>query len=122
MSDDLIEICKNYGIAEADPNLYIFGKNKHLDTRPLSENMLRYRFNQYRDKYNLSKDVKLYSWKHMGASYLIHSKTVDILQLKDHLRHSNLSATEHYVKRILGDNNEAIKMHFPNPMNGSALQ
>lgn len=117
MSDDLIQICRDYGLAGADPNLYVFGKNKHLDTRPLSENMLRFRFNKYRDKFGLSKDVKLYSLKHVGASYLVHSKIVDILQLKDHLRHSNLSATEHYVKRILGDKNEAIKTMFPNPMN-----
>lgn len=119
MSDELIQICKDYGLDTADPNLYVFGKNKHIDTRPLSENMLRFRFNKYRDKFGLSHDVKLYSLKHMGASYLVHSKIVDILQLKDHLRHSNLAATEHYVKRILGDRNEAIKMRFPNPMDTS---
>ena len=116
MSDDLIQICRDYGIEEADPNKYVFGKNKHIDTRPLSENMLRFRFNKFRDKFGLSEDVKLYSFKHMGASYLIHSKVLDILQLKEHLRHSNLSATEHYVKRILGDKNEAIKTLFPNPL------
>jgi integrase len=119
MSDELIEICKAYGIADADPDLYVFGKNKHLDSRPLSENMLRFRFNKFREKFGLSEDVKLYSWKHIGASYLVHSKVVDILQLKDHLRHSNLSATEHYVKRILGDNNDAIKTKFPNPLKQS---
>ena len=122
MSDDLIQICRDYGLAGADPNLYVFGKNKHLDTRPLSENMLRFRFNKYRDKFGLSKDVKLYSLKHVGASYLVHSKIVDILQLKDHLRHSNLSATEHYVKRLLGDNNEAIRTSFPNPMHRGVMQ
>lgn len=116
MSDDLIQICKEYGIEEVDSNLYIFGKNKHLDIVPLSENMLRYRFNKYRDKYGLSHDVKLYSFKHIGASYLVHSKVLDILQLRDHLRHSNLSATEHYVKKIIGEKNEAIKTQFPNPL------
>ncbi len=117
MSDDLVQICKDYGMVGADPELYVFGKNKHMDVRPVSENMLRFRFNKFRDKHGLSADVKLYSFKHTGASYLVHSKIVDILQLKDHLRHSNLSATEHYVKRLLGDNNEAIKTMFPNPMN-----
>lgn len=116
MSDDLIEICRNYGIAEANPSHYVIGKNKHIDTRPLSENMLRFRFNKYREKYGLSEDVKLYSWKHMGASYLVHSRVVDILQLKEHLRHSNLSATQHYIKKIIGDKNEAIKTQFPNPL------
>jgi site-specific recombinase XerD len=116
MSDDLIQICRDYGIEGADPELCVFGKNKHMDTIPLSENMLRYRFNKYRDKYGLSHDVKLYSFKHIGASYLIHSKIIDILELKEHLRHANLGATQHYVKKVLGDRNNAIKTQFPNPL------
>jgi len=116
MSDELIEICKVYGIDKADPNLYVFGKNKHLDSRHLSENMLRFRFNKYRDKFGLSKDVKLYSCKHLGASYLVHSQTVDIEQLRQHLRHSNLSATQHYIKKVIGTQNNAIKTKFPNPL------
>lgn len=116
MSDDLIEICKSYGIENADPDLYVFGKRGRMGKKPMSENMLRFRFNKYRDKFGLSNDVKLYSWKHIGASYLVHSRIVDILQLKDHLRHSNLSATQHYVKKIIGDKNEAIKTSFPNPL------
>jgi site-specific recombinase XerD len=119
MSDELVEICKVYGIADADPDLYVFGKNKHLDSRPLSENMLRFRFNKYRDKHGLSKDVKLYSFKHLGASYLVHSQTVDIEQLRQHLRHSNLSATQHYIKKVIGTQNNAIKTKFPNPLKQS---
>jgi site-specific recombinase XerD len=119
MSDELVEICREYGIADADPDLYVFGKNKHLDSRALSENMLRFRFNKYRDKHGLSKDVKLYSFKHLGASYLVHSQTVDIEQLRQHLRHSNLSATSHYVKKVIGQHNDAIKTKFPNPLKQS---
>lgn len=116
MSDDLVQICRDYGIDKADPDLYVFGKDGSLGVKPLSENMLRFRFNKFRDKFGLSKDVKLYSFKHIGASYLVHSKVVDILQLKDHLRHSNLSATQHYVKKVIGDKNDAIKYQFPNPL------
>ena len=116
MSEELVEICRQYGIADANPDLYVFGKNKHLDSKPLSENMLRYRFNQFRKKHNLSPDVKLYSFKHLGASYLVHSQTVDIEQLRQHLRHSNLSATQHYVKKVIGQQNSAIKTKFPNPL------
>jgi len=78
--------------------------------------MLNYRFHTYRAKYQLSNDVKLYSFKHMGASYLVHSKVLDILELKDHLRHSDLSATQHYVKKVLGDQNNSIRTQFPNPL------
>ena len=116
MSDDLIEICRSYGIDSADPDLYVFGKHGRMGVKPMSENMLRFRFNKFRDKHGLSKDVKLYSFKHMGASYLIHSKVVDILELKEHLRHSNLSATQHYIKKVIGDKNDAIRSNFPNPL------
>lgn len=119
MSEELVEICREYGIADADPDLYVFGKNKHLDSRPLSENMLRFRFNKFRDKHGLSKDVKLYSFKHLGASYLVHSQTVDIEQLRQHLRHSNITATAHYVKKVIGHQNNAIKTRFPNPLKQS---
>lgn len=116
MSDDLIQICRDYGIDKADPDLYVFGKNGSVGVKPLSENMLRFRFNKFRDKFGLSKDVKLYSFKHIGASYLVHSRVVDILQLKEHLRHSNLSATQHYVKKVIGQQNNAIKTKFPDPL------
>lgn len=121
MSDDLVGICRDYGLESADPGMYVFGKGGRPGAKPISENMLRFRFNKYRDKFGLSHDVKLYSLKHTGASYLIHAKVVDILQLKDHLRHSNLSATEHYVKRLVGDRNEAIRTSFPNPMDRSVF-
>lgn len=116
MSEDFINICKEYGIAEADPNLYVFSWKGQMGTRTISENMLRFRFNKFRDKFGLSKDVKFYSLKHMGASYLVHSKVLDILELKEHLRHSDLSATQHYVKKVLGEQNNAIRTQFPNPL------
>jgi len=116
MSEDFVNICKEYGISEADPNLYVFSWKGQMGTRVISENMLRFRFNKFRDKFGLSKDVKFYSLKHMGASYLVHSKVLDILELKDHLRHSDLSATQHYVKKVLGEQNNAIRTQFPNPL------
>ena len=113
MADDFIEACKEYGIESADPTLYVFGKNKHFDTRPVSENMLRYRFNIFRDKHELSKDIKLYSLKHVGASELI--KITDLKTIQAHLGHANLTSTAHYVKKISCGVNENIKHNFHNP-------
>ena len=113
MSDDFVDICKEYGIEAADPNLYIFGKNKHFDTRPVSINMLRYRFNQFREKHGISKDVKLYSMKHQGASELI--KIADLKTIQDHLGHSNITSTQHYVKKLSCGVNQNIKHNFHNP-------
>ena len=113
MADDLVEICKEYGVDKADPKLFVFGKNKSFDTRPVSENMLRYRFNIFRDKHGLSKDVKLYTMKHQGASELI--KIVDLKTIQDHLGHTNITSTQHYVKRLSCGVNENIKHNFPSP-------
>jgi integrase len=113
MADDFIQTCKDYGIENAEPNLFIFGKNKQLDTRPVSENMLRYRFNIFRDKHGLSKDVKLYSMKHEGSSRLI--KITDIVTVQHHLGHSNITSTAHYLKKISKGVDDNIKCNFPSP-------
>lgn len=113
MADDFVEICKEYGLENANPNLYVFGKNKNLDTRPVSENMLSYRFNNFRKKHGLSDGVKLYSGKHQGASNLI--KIADIKTVQDHLGHANITSTQHYIKKISCGVNENIKHNFHNP-------
>lgn len=113
MADDFVNTCREYGIGEADPNLYVFGKNKSLDTRPVSQNMLRYRFNIFRDKHGLPEGVKLYTMKHQGASNLI--KIADLKTIQDHLGHSNITSTQHYVKRISCSTNDNIRHNFHNP-------
>jgi len=113
MADDLVEICKEYGIGTADPNAYVFGAKKGLGDKPISENMFCFRFNKFRDKYGLSEGVKFYSGKHQGASELI--KIADLKTVQDHLGHSNITSTQHYVKRISCGVNENIKHNFKNP-------
>jgi len=113
MADDFVDICKEYGIDKAEPNLYIFGKNKGLDTKPVSVNMLSYRFNKFRDKHGLSNNVTLYSMKHQGASELI--KIADLKTIQEHLGHSNITSTAHYIKKLSGGVNENIKHNFHNP-------
>lgn len=116
MSVDLVRILEAYGIREADPDMYVFGPRRTFGTRPLSENMLRYRFNKYRKKHGLSEDVKVYSWKHIGASVLISSKLLDIEQLRQHLGHAHITATQKYIHRLLGAMNMQLRTNFPNPM------
>lgn len=113
MSDDFVATCKEYGIDEADPNLYVMGKNHSLDTKPVSENMLRYRFNIFRDKHGISKGVKLYSLKHEGGSELI--KIADLKTIQEHFGHANITSTSHYIKKISCGVNANIKYNFPNP-------
>jgi integrase len=115
MPDQLIEICKDFGIDTADKQLYIFGWKGNFAKKPISVNMLRWRFNKFRDSMGLPKGYKFYSFKHTGAS-LLHMSGISIRELMDHLRHTRLSATEHYLKRHCGIVNERIKLNFPSPI------
>jgi integrase len=111
----LIEICKEYGIDTADKNLYVFGNKKKFGTKPFSVNMLRYRFNQFREEMGLPKEYKLYSMKHTGASNL-HLSGISMRELMDQLRHTKLEATQHYLKKHCGIVNDRIRDHFPCPI------
>jgi integrase len=115
MPDQFVDICKEFDLDKVDKSLYIFGKRKKPDVKPCSVNMLRYRFNKYRDKYNMPKGYKLYSFKHSGATMLHNTGKVSMRGMMDQLGHSNLAASQHYIKKHSGFINETIKTNFPNP-------
>jgi integrase len=113
--NQLVELYKEYGIDKADKGLYVFGKSKRPDTRPCSVNMLRWRFNKYRDQFNMPKGYKFYSFKCTGATILHNSNKVSMRELMDQLGHSRLEATQHYLKRHAGFVNPRIRDNFPDP-------
>jgi len=115
MPQQLIDLCKEYGVDKADRNLFIFGVKKKFNTTPVSLNMLRYRFNIIRDELGLSKGYKLYSFKHIGASNL-HKSGVSMMELMIQLRHTQLENTSHYLKNHCGIINDRIRDNFPNPL------
>ena len=115
MPQHLIDICREYSIDTEDKSLYVFGKKKIFGDKPISINMLRYRFNQIRDRLNLPVTYKLYSMKHTGASNL-HKSGLSMRELMEQLRHTNLSATQHYLKIHAGIVNDRIRDNFPSPI------
>ncbi len=115
MPQQLIDICLEYGIDTADKSLFIFGKKKRFNTKPISVNMLRWRFNQFRDSMELPKGYKFYSFKHTGASNL-HMSGISMRELMDQLRHTKLDATQHYLKKHCGIVNNRIRDNFPDPL------
>lgn len=115
MPQQLIDLCYEYGIDTANKDLFIFGKRKRFNTKPVSVNMLRWRFNQIRDSLNMSKSYKFYSFKHTGASNL-HLSGISMRELMDQLRHTKLDATQHYLKKHCGIINDRIRDNFPNPI------
>lgn len=115
MPKQLIEICKEYGIDKADKKLFIFGKRKRFGPVVMSDNMLRWRFNKYREELNLPKGYKFYSFKHTGAS-MLHRSGISMRELMDQLRHTKLDATQHYLKKHCGIVNDRIRDNFPSPI------
>ncbi|MEN6388834.1 MAG: site-specific integrase [Syntrophomonas sp.] len=115
MPQQLIDICYEIGINEADKNLFVFGKHRMFNSRPWSVNMLAYRFNKCRDALKLSKGYKLYSFKHTGAT-MLHMSGLPMRELMDQLRHTKLEATQHYLKKFCGIVNDRIRYNFPSPV------
>jgi integrase len=94
------------------PDLYVFGPDGKPGNRPLGKNTMRYRFNQIRDSLKLPKSIKYYSWKHSGAQELADRGT-SIYELQRHLRHHDISTTEQYLKKRIGQRSSKIKHAFP---------
>jgi len=116
MPQQLIDICQEQGLDKIDKTLFIFGHKRIPGQKSVSENMLRYRFNKYRDMFNLGIGIKLYSFKHTGATMLHQCGTASMRDIMDHLRHTRLEATQHYIKKHGGVINERIRVGFPSPI------
>lgn len=115
MPQQLIDICREYGIDTADKSLFIFGKKKRFGTKPRNVNDLRIRFNVFRERLGLPKGYKFYSFKHTGAS-MLHLSGISMREIMDQLRHTKLEATQHYLHKHCGIVNERIRNSFPDPL------
>ena len=115
MPDQLLAEYKAQRIHFADKKLYVFGARKKPDVKPCSVNMLGYRFRKYRNRNKLSSGYKLYSFKHSGASVLHKSGVVSMREMMDHLGHSNMASSQHYIRSIGAEINQEIKTQFPKP-------
>jgi integrase len=112
MPDALYGWLIKYNIDMAPGDYYVFGNTGVPGTKELGKNSLRMRFNKFRDRLFLPKDVKLYSWKHSGAQELS-NMGVNMHEISRHLRHKSITTTEHYTRKRLGPRSSAIKKDFP---------
>ena len=65
--NDLYRIMVNeWQLHKYDSELYVFGHNGKPGTQPLGENTMRERFNKYRNRLNLSKDIKYRNYIHFA--------------------------------------------------------
>ena len=115
MPQQLHDLCIELGVDKLDKNLYLFGKKRPAKT-PIGINTLRNKFNGYRNSLGVSDAVKLYSFKHTGATMLHMSGSISMRELMDQLRHTRLDATQSYVKKHSGTVNVRIRDNFPTPI------
>ena len=111
--DDLHElITEKWKLQDYNRDLYLFGRDGCPGYQPLGRNTMRNRFNKIRDRLNLSKDIKYYSWKHSGAQELADAGA-NPYELQRHLRHRQLATTESYLRKRIGQKSNMIKHNFP---------
>lgn len=104
-------IVNNWQLQNFGRELYLFGRGGGPGTQPLGRNTMRYRFNKYRDRLGLPDEIQFYSWKHSGAQELA-DLGASTYELQRHLRHKNLSTTEEYLKKRIGQRSKKIKRDF----------
>ncbi|MDR2562660.1 MAG: tyrosine-type recombinase/integrase [Prevotellaceae bacterium] len=105
-------IIENWHLDVFDANLYVFGNKGMPGKNPYGKNSFRNRFNQIRDKLKLPKYYKFYSFKHTGAVTLA-EQGESIINIRDHLGHTSIETTEHYLKRHGFNDSEIIRKKFP---------
>ena len=108
-------LISDYKLQNYNKEYFIFGNERKPGEKPVGNNNLRVRFNTIRDELGLNKDYKFYSMKHTGAGFLLDVPGITIKDLQEHLGHTNINSTYHYIKKYRGMTSEKIKHSFPNP-------
>lgn len=103
-----------YHLQNYDREKYIFSHAGMPGDVALGVNSMRNRFNKIRNKLNLSQEYKYYSLKHTGAGMLLDSG-FNLLEIMEHLRHTDIDSTYHYIRKLKGVKSEKIREHFPSP-------
>ena len=114
MSEDLVSLCHHFNIQNYNPDFYVFGRERTPGSMHLGHNTLRVRFNKYREILNLPQTYKFYSMKHTGAGMLLDAG-LTIEELRDHLGHTSIISSHHYVKQHFGNRNQKVIKKFPKP-------
>ncbi|MDR1417067.1 MAG: site-specific integrase [Prevotellaceae bacterium] len=93
-------------------NFYVIGKYREPGLLPIGKNTMRYRFNKIREKLGMPLDYKYYSMKHTGAT-TIAEQGEPIINIRDHLGHTDIRTTEIYLKRHGVNETRHIRSNFP---------
>lgn len=96
---NLKKVMIEMGLDKAMPDDYIFSSDFKPSSKPFGKNFFSRRFAKIRKLTGLSKDYTLYSMRHTRAVHLVKdgANIADIMKM---MRHTNLSATVHYLRGL----------------------
>jgi integrase len=108
----LIYLLDTWKLNSLPSHYYVFGKNGTPGHECIGKNSLRFRFNRFREELKLPTENKLYSMKHTGAVTLAEQGEA-LINIRDHLGHTSVSTTEHYLRRHGFNESKIIRHNFP---------
>lgn len=87
---------------------YLFEHNG----RPIGKNTMRNRHKVFLDKFNISENKTLYSWKHTGVCDA-YNAGIDLKRIQMQCRHHSVQQTDTYLKSLGLYENIEIKLKMP---------
>ena len=108
----LIELRSSFLSQNFNRELYVFGKEGRPGPVPVGKNFLRYRFNLVRNKLNMPKEYKFYSWKHTGAIEADQAG-IPFKDISNHLGHNSMQVTDSYFRNKKPGLSKAIRDNYP---------
>lgn len=88
-------------------DFYIIGKDFTPSIEKLKSSLLRYKWDDLRKKLGFSQSYQFYSLKDSGITKMLN--ILDVSEVRDQARHSNIAITDTYTDRRTKDGNEHIK-------------
>lgn len=88
-------------LEKVKPTQYLFGNGYLLQPsyKKTYITTIANKFNKYKEELNLPSNVTFYSLKDTAADMLVKSG-MDLKEIRDHYRHSNIAITDKYIKKI----------------------
>jgi len=91
---------------------FLFSIKKHPAQKCVSKNYFWREFDKIRNELGISREYKLYSFKHTGA-IMATKAGINLKDLQIQLRHHSLEMVDKYLKDMIGDESEDIRNKFP---------
>lgn len=88
-------------------DFYIIGKDFTPSKEKLKPSLLRYKWDGLRQKLGFAVSYQFYSLKDSGITKMLN--ILDVSEVRDQARHSNIAITDTYTDRRTKDGNEHIK-------------